>query len=335
MRTIFVWVISLLAACVWSSAFSASQPLPLDLIHDIRLPGHTTRFDYQSFDPKSGLLFISHLGDNQVLAFNTNTQKLAAVIRNVPEVHGILAVPQLGRAYASATGVNKVFAISEKSFRVIAKIPVGNHPDGSAYDTRDHLLFVSDEFGDADTVINTSTERSVTTIHLGGQPGNTQYDPVSGLIYVDVQTLDRLKAIDPKTKKVVASYPLPGCVHDHGLYIDAPHRLAFVSCDRNMKLLTFDLQKKRVTGIHSVGNDPDVLAFDPTLRRLYVASESGVVTVFRVHDKGLVKIGEGYLAYEAHSVAVDSKDRVYFDLQNIDKHPVLRVMAPTSVKRHE
>lgn len=335
MKAIIVWAISLLTACVWSGAFAAGKPLPLDLIHDIRLPGRTTRFDYQSFDPKSGLLFISHLGDNQVLAFNTKTQKLAATIRNVPEVHGVLAVPQLGRAYASATGVNKVFAISEKSFRIIARIPVGNHPDGLAYDPRNHLLFVSDEFGDTDTVINTNTEHPVATIHLGGQPGNTQYDPVSGLMYVDVQTLDRLKAINPKTKKVVASYPLPGCVHDHGLYIDAPRRLAFVSCDRNMKLLTFNLQKKRVTGIHSIGDDPDVLAFDPTLRRLYIASESGVVTVFKVHGKDLVKIGEGYLAFEAHSVAVDSEDRVYFDLQNIGRHPVLGVMAPTSATSHE
>ena len=332
MKSIIVWTTSLLIACIGSGVFAAGKPFPLRILHDIRLPGRTTRFDYQSFDPKSGLLFISHLGDNQILAFNTRTQRLAAIIRNVPEVHGVLAVPQLDRAYASATGVNEVFVMSEKPFRIIARTSVGNHPDGLAYDPQDRLLFVSDEFGDADTVINTNTNRPIATIHLGGQAGNTQYDPISGLMYVDVQTADRLVAMNPRTKKVVASYLLPGCVHDHGLYIDAPHRLAFVACDRNMKLLAFSLRKMRVTGIHSVGNDPDVLALDPALGRLYIGSESGVVSVFKVHGDGLVKLGERYLAYEAHSVAVDSKHRVYFDLQNIGGHPVLRVMTPTDRK---
>lgn len=37
-----------------------------------------------------------------------------------------------------------------------------------------------------------------------------------------------------------------------------------------------------------------------------------------------------YLAYEAHSVAVDPQThRVYFPLQNVNGHGVLRIMAPT------
>ena len=319
----------LLASCLVLAPI-AGKPLPLRTVRDIPLPGRTTRFDYESFDPRTGLLFISHLGDSQVLAFDTKTQKLAAEIPGVSRVHGVLAVPELGRVYASATGRNEVFAIDEHSFRIIATIPGGDYPDGLAYDPSDHLLFVSDEAGGTDTVIDTNTNRRVATIRLGGEAGNTQYDPVSGRMYVDVQTLNRLVAMDPKTKKIIAHYPLPGCEHDHGLNIDAPHRLAFIACDHNAKLLTFDLRTMRVTGIHSVGKDPDVLAFDPALMRLYVASESGVVTVFEERGRGAVKLGESFLAYEAHSVAVDAEHRVYFPLQNLHGRPVLRVMAPSS-----
>lgn len=316
----------LLVAC--SSAATPSKPLPLKLTRDVPLPGSTSRFDYESFDPKTGLLFIAHLGDSRVLAFDTKSQKLAASIPGVSDVHGVLAVPSLGRVYASATGVNEVFAIDEHSFAILATIPGGIYPDGLAYDPIGHELFVSDEAGGTDTVIDTKTNQRVATIRLGSEAGNTQFDPASGRMYVDAQTESRLIAMDPKTDSVIASYSLPGCDHDHGLYIDAPHRLAFIACDGNAKLLTFDLHRMRVTEIHSVGNDPDVLSFDPGLGRLYVASESGVVAAFEEKGEGVVKTGEAFLAREAHSVAVDALHRVYFPLQDVSGHPVLRVMAP-------
>ncbi len=327
MKTGVIGIVGFALACSAAAILHAASPkvLPLRTVRDIPLPGRATRFDYESFDPRTGLLFIAHLGDSQVLAFDTKTQKLVAEIPGVSRVHGVLAVPELGCVYASATGRNEVFAIDERSFRIIASMPGGDYPDGLAYDPIDHLLFVSDEAGGTDTVIDTNTNRRVATIPLGGEAGNTQYDSVSGRMYVDVQTLNRLVAMDPKTKRIVASYPLAGCEHDHGLYIDAPHRLAFIACDHNAKLLTFDLRTMRVTGIHSVGKYPDVLAFDPALQRLYVASESGVVTAFEERGREVVKLGESFLAYEAHSVAVDADHRIYFPLQNFHGRPVLRV----------
>lgn len=311
------------------AAMAASKPLPLKMERDVPLPGRTTRFDYESLDPQTGLLFISHLGDSRVLVFSTAKQKLVGQIPDVSKVHGVLAIASLGRAYASATGRNEVVAIDERNLSVMATIPGGVYPDGLAYDPALHELFVSDEAGRTDTVIDTRTNRRIATIQLGGEAGNTQFDPETGRMYVDVQTLDRLVAIDPKTKHIVASYPLPGCQHDHGLYIDAPNRLAFVACDQNAKLLTFDLGQMRVTGIASVGRDPDVLAFDASLKRLYVASESGVVAAFNEKGRRLVKLGQSYLAFEAHSVAADAEHRVYFPLQNMNGRPVLRIMTPT------
>ena len=48
-----------------------------------------------------------------------------------------------------------------------------------------------------------------------------------------------------------------------------------------------------------------MLAFDPSLRRLYVATESGVISVFAETAHGLRKLGEDFLATEAHTIAVD------------------------------
>jgi DNA-binding beta-propeller fold protein YncE len=182
-------------------------------------------------------------------------------------------------------------------------------------------------------VIDTRTNRRIATLAMGGEVGNSQYDPISRRVFVDVQTLDEIVAIDTRGNRVVARYPLPrSCRDDHSLLIDAPARLAFVACDESANLLLVDMTDMHALSVHDVGRDPDVLAFDPGLRRLYVASESGVVAVFEVHDKDLRPLGLEFLAHEAHSVAVDPATHlVYFPLQNIQGRAVLRVMSPTRV----
>ena len=116
------------------------------------------------------------------------------------------------------------------------------------------------------------------------------------MILADVQTENVVAVIDPASNRVVRRIPLPGCNNDHGLFVDASRRLAFVACDGNARLLTLDLRTRKVTGNASVGGSPDVLAFDTSLRRLYVSAESGEVAVFAEHGHSLTKLGQAPLA---------------------------------------
>ena len=71
------------------------------------------------------------------------------------------------------------------------------------------------------------------------------------------------------------------------------------------------------------------LAWDPAWRRLYVASESGVVSVFAVQGAVLQRLEELHIPH-AHTVAVDPRThRVYLPLENLGGHPVLRILQPT------
>ena len=170
----------------------------------------------------------------------------------------------------------------------------------------------------------------VTTIALGGGAGNTQYDSVSEHIFVTVHGQNELAEIDPNKDQVIGRYPLPGCSGSHGLLIDSEHRLAFVACEENAKLAVFDLEAKKMTAIHSVGADPDVLAFDKGFGRLYVSAESGIISIFDERGSNLEKIGEGFFAANAHTVAVDQRThRVYFPLQNVGGKPILRIALPS------
>lgn len=328
------WVAVLVALTTWMvlPQIARGSELPLRQVRpDLVLPGGANRFDYASIDPRRQLLFISHLGSNLVIAFDLKTNRVLAAIRNVPAVHGVLAVPALGEVFAAATGRNRLDVISEVNLRVVAHAPAGVYPDGMAYAPDVHKLFISDEHGGTETVIDARTNRRVGTIAMGGHVGNSQYDPVTDRIFADVQTRDQIVAIDPHTDRIVHRYSLPAsCHHDHSLLIDSSARLAFVACDRNAKLLVVNMRDMHVLSVHRVGRYPDVLAFDAGMSRLYVASESGVVTVFQLEGRRLRVLGRRYLGFEAHSVAVDPITHdVYFPLQDVNGHGVLRVMAPT------
>lgn len=310
-------------------ATAASGDLPLKTVADVPLPGRTTRWDYESLDPGRHLLFLAHLGDSEVVVYDTRHAKAIATIPGVSRVHGVLAIPALGRVYASATGSNEVVAIDESSLKITARVPAGVYPDGIAYAPAVDKLFVSDETGATDTVIDAATNKRIATIPMGGEVGNTQFDPVSGHIFANVQTRDDLVEIDPAADKMIARYPLPGARGNHGLLIDPASRLAFIACEDNDKLLVLDMRTMKVVADFAVGRDPDVLAFDDHLGLLYVASESGVVSLFRLKGRAVEKLGQGKLGDNAHSVAVDSATHnAYFPLKAWKGKPVLRIVRP-------
>ena len=326
-----VCLVAILTVGVGAAAAVTGTPgeLPLTVVARVPLSGPSVRFDYASLDPGSSRLYIAHMDANQLLVFDIGDRKIVRTL-SAPGVHGVIAVPQLDRVFASATNERQVLTINATTDAVVARAPAGQYPDGLAYDPVERHVFVSDESGGVETVLNARGQR-IATIPLGGGAGNVQYDAGSRHVLVDVQTLDDVAVIDPKTNRIIRRVAMPGCANDHGLYVDSTRRLAFVACDQNATLLTLDLRTMTVTGHASVGESPDVLAFDTSLRRLYVSSESGVVAVFAERAHGLHKLGQAFLAVEAHTVAVDSRSHlVYFPLQSGSTGaPQLLIMKPS------
>ena len=309
---------------------ATSGNLPLRVLTDVPLTGGTTRLDYQSLDVTTGRLYIAHLGSDLLTVFDVDKQTIVSDIKDLKRVHGVLAVPELHRIYASATGTNELAVIDDQTLSIVARVSAGDYPDGIAYASKEKKIYVSDLHGKSDTVIDATTNQRITTIPLGGGAGNSQYDSVSDRIFVTVDGREELAEIDPGSDQVVARYPLTGCKGSHGLLIDAENRLAFAACEDNSRLVVFDLHGKKATAALTVGADPDVLAFDSGLRRLYVSAESGNISVFDERERGLEKVFEGFFAANAHTVAVDSRThRVYWPLQNVNGKPLLRITIAT------
>jgi YVTN family beta-propeller protein len=330
-RLILAAACGLMAMVVSPTECSAagSSTSVLHLVQDVPLPGKPTRWDYMSLDAARSKLFIAHLGDSAVVVVDTKTKAVVGTIGNIGEVHGVVAIPELGRAYATATQTDEVVAIDATILKITARIRTGKHPDGLAYAPEVRKLYVSNEHGKTETVIDVQSNKSIATISLGGSVGNTQYDPVSKHVFVNVQGTAELIEIDPATDKIVQRIPVPGADGNHGLLIEPTLRLAFIACEDNDKLLVMDLRTKKVVSQFKVAGKPDVLAYDAGLGLLYVASESGMVYRFKVSGEGVAEAGKEMVGANAHTVAVDpSTHEVYLPLKEPGKQPILRVMRP-------
>lgn len=304
---------------------------PLRAVADIPLAGPAVRFDYQSLDPAAGRLYIAHMNADHLVVFDTSTRKVSANIGGFARVHGVWVVPELARVFASVTGEHQVAAVDTQTLRTVAKVGPINYPDGIAYAPGPKRVFVSDEHGDVDAVIDAQTFTLIKKIALGGGAGNTVYDSSSQRILVAVHEKNDLVAIDPVKLEIVGRYPLPGLKEPHGIALDVVNHLAFIAGAGNHMLAVIDLANMKMLGTYPVGDDPDVLAFDPGLKQLYVSAESGDVWIYRESGKGLAVVGNFSMPH-AHTVCVDPKTHlVYFPLENIDGHPVLRIMEPVSL----
>jgi DNA-binding beta-propeller fold protein YncE len=247
----------LLSGCSVPTTSSGAQQASVPgyrAVRDVRLPGDTSRWDYQVYDHASHRLYISHLGASQIVVFDTAQQTVVDIVKDVAGVHGLALVPDLGRLFASATDQNRVVAIDLSTLKVVGRASTGSYPDGVAYAPEAHSVFVSNEHGSGDSVIDARSSEYLGEIELGGDIGNSQYDPARKVIYVAVGSRNELVTVDSTQRTVVDRSGLDGCSGAHGVQVDttARHRV-FVACEGNAALVVFDLVAKRVTQTFDVG----------------------------------------------------------------------------------
>src|SRR2546426_6912320 len=141
-----------------AAAAVALTALPLKTAATVRLPGGSSRLDYASIDSNRNRLYIAHLGGGLVIVFDTKRRRVLKTIP-APGAHGVLAVPALGRVFATATDAHELLTIDERTGKVIGRAQAGDYPDGIAWDPDDHRVYASDETGGIESVFDAGGHR--------------------------------------------------------------------------------------------------------------------------------------------------------------------------------
>ena len=88
-------------------------------VADIPMPGPAVRFDYQTFDPSSGRLYIAHMNADQLVVFDTSKRQVVANLDGFRRVHGVTVASAIHRLYASVTGNDQVAAVDTESLKTV------------------------------------------------------------------------------------------------------------------------------------------------------------------------------------------------------------------------
>jgi DNA-binding beta-propeller fold protein YncE len=186
---------------------------------------------------------------------------------------------------------------------------------------------VSDERARAEAVVDVARDELVTTLHFESETGNPRYDPVSKRVYVNLQEKNVIAEIDPAVDREVAEYPVGKCKGNHGMALDSEHRLAFLSCEDNDLMTVFRLDTHQPVAYFPQAKGGDVIAFDPGLKRIYVACYEGAISVFQEDDPAhFRKLGDVPVPRKLHSLAIDPEThRVYAPEEQENGAPAARI----------
>jgi DNA-binding beta-propeller fold protein YncE len=306
----------------------------LKKVTEFDLPGPAgRRFDYLTIDPEDHFLLSTHLGAGQTYVIDLRGNKVVATVADTPGAEGIEYVPEFKKFYTSNAGDNTIGVVDLGRMKVVKKLQTEKKPDGSAYAAAFHKLYVSDERGKAEAIIDVVKDEIIKTLHFNSETGMPQYDPVAKKIYVNLQDDNIFAIIDPASDEVVGRYPVGQCKGNHGMALDPEDHRAFLACEGNDLMTVFDLDKKQPIAFLPVAGGPDVIKFDPGLKRIYVACYSGAISVFHEDDSGHYRKMEDFKVQHAvHTLAVDLEThRVYTPEQEEDGKPVARMVVYDAV----
>ncbi len=136
-------------------------------------------------------------------------------------------------------------------------------------------------------------------------------DAGRGLAYSNLWKTSTV-VIDLKTRKVVQTWP-NGCEGSRGLAMDAKRNFLFVGCAEGGADVLDLAHGGAVKDRFRFGSGVDIVAYNPTLRHLYVpASKMGQMAIAGVSDDGkLTLLGTVDTAVGAHCAVADDHNQVW------------------------
>jgi len=88
-------------------------------------------------------------------------------------------------------------------------------------------------------VVDVTKDEIIKTLQFRHETGNVRYDPVSRHVLVNLQGKHAISENRSCDRREIAQYPVGECRGNHGMVLDAEHRLAFLACEDNNLMTVF------------------------------------------------------------------------------------------------
>jgi DNA-binding beta-propeller fold protein YncE len=225
---------------------SAYAQEPLQPITKFVMPASVQgKFDHLGIDEKGGRLFVAAESAHQVLVFDLKSGKYLRSISGIGIPHAIFVRQDLNRIYISDGGAGALKVYDGGTYALLKSIPLKVDADSIGYDPATHFLYVDNGGGDAHE-----------TFSMLSVIDTTRDAKVAG-VKIEGDTLEAM-ALEKQTDK---------------MYVNNAALNEVVELNRKDRSILASWPVK-------LGKRNVAMALDEAGHRLFVASRSGVISIF-------------------------------------------------------
>ena len=291
-------------------------------------PGNREYFDYMTFDPDSGRLYLSH--GSEVLVVNADTGKEEGKISGLKASHGVAVVPEVGHGFISDGAQGKAIIFDLKTLKVIGEAKAAPDADCIIYDPASKHVFTFNGDSKNATAIDPASGNVVGTVDLGGGPEFAVSDG-QGTIYNNLEDKSEVLAIDANNLKVKSRWPIAPAGAPAPIAMDREHRRLFVAGREPAMMVVMNADDGKVIQSFPISDGADAEVYDAKAGLIFVSTREGWVHIF--HEDSPDKYSEAgkvKTEFGAKTMAYDSKSgRIFVDTAEFGKPP-----APTAEHPH-
>jgi YVTN family beta-propeller protein len=239
-------------------------------------------WDYMTVDAAARRLYIAH--QTRVEVVDLGTGKSIGSVQGLTRCHGIVMAPDGKTGFISDGGADSVVVFDPSNMATIARIPAGTNPDGMLYEPVTRTLWAFNGGSKNVTVIDVAQRKAIATIAMPGKPEFPATDG-SGTIFVNVEDNNSIVRIDAKSRKLTATWKLPGCESPSGLAIDIGGGRLFSVCDGKKMAIT-DSHTGKSLGTPNIGDGADATAYDAAHKLVFASNEDGTLSIIDASKPG-------------------------------------------------
>jgi DNA-binding beta-propeller fold protein YncE len=261
-------------------------------------------------------VYVAHTANDAVDVIDGPGQRYIASIPDLPGVAGALVDEARDLVFTSNRAEDTVGIFAATANPAVSRVTVGSRPNGLAHDPVRHRLLVA-HVGDPSVtgsftvaIVDVATTARVAEFPVAGRTRWTVFDAGRDCFHVNIADPPQIIVIDarePASATRIVPIPSAG---PHGMDLDAARRRLYCACD-GKQLFEVDADSGAITNAAPLAGVPDVVFFNATLRRLYVAiGDPGVIEVFdtsKLERREVIPTEMG-----AHTLAFDATSNLVY-----------------------
>jgi DNA-binding beta-propeller fold protein YncE len=284
----------------------------------IELPPHARKggFDHAAYHRADDCLYVAHTANDAVDVVDCAADRYLHSISGLTGVAGVLAAQDRDLVFTSNRAEDTVGIFASNGHDHLTKVPVGQRPNGLAYDFLRHVLLAANV---GDPARPGSATASIVDVEAGSEvarvpmPGRTRWalfaerQDVFLINIADPPCIVVIDASNPTEITKVLDIPAAG---PHGLDLDVEGQRLFCACDAK-RLICVNADSGKTSDQLALSGAPDAIFFNAELGRLYVAiNDPGLIDVVDTRRMRLIEtIGT---EAGAHTIGFDAqRNKIY------------------------